>query len=118
MRGYIPADGFTMTQAYTRFKNTLKSAADLSPNSRFVNFDDIPEYKNDKTPAPATASLPYTTDTKSPWFRYAKMPNIADIHPSTYGHSLIGNGLFHMFAPYLFGINNYKSYYTPASSSR
>ena len=117
MRGYIPSDGFTMTQAYTRFKNTLKSAADLSPNSRFVNFDDIPEYKNDKTPAPALPGLPYTTDTKSPWFRYEKMPNIADIHPSTYGHQLIGNGLFHMFAPYLFNINNYNAYYTLSNTA-
>lgn len=115
INGPIPeVNNTTVVQNYSRYIGALKNAVNMTPYARFVDFNkDIPAYDNDVEGQPnATDQAGKTiTDRNDPQFRYRKMPNIIGIHPSTYGHQLLGNGLFKNESA-LLGISNYKDFYT------
>ena len=111
----IPDIQMSVRDGFNRMLDSLKQAVNMTPYAKFVNFNtDIPAYDNDKSPQlNQDSSLSSPVDPKSPYFRYRKLPNIAGIHPSTYGHQLLGNGLFKLEATRLFGItSNISKYYT------
>ncbi|MCK5787992.1 MAG: SGNH/GDSL hydrolase family protein [Chlamydiia bacterium] len=70
-------------ELFNVFKNSIKAAANQGSVADYYNIDDIADFKNN--------SEKITTGGIE---RLRKMPNAGDIHPSTYGHQLIGNGLF------------------------
>lgn len=102
LNGKLPEDReingnkVSVMDVYKEFMNTYKRVADRSNYVQFFNVNDLKEFTDQSDPVKYTIKGDAThlnqEVTKDEWFR--AMPNPLDIHPSTYGHQLIGNYLY------------------------
>ena len=101
LNGQVEAnDNFTFKYFFQKYMDSI-DASIMNNFSEFIEIGEIPSFKNNNEKTTAS-------DGKT---RLRKLPNSMDIHPSTYGHELIGNGLFDILAPEL-GIKNPSAHHS------
>ena len=101
--------GINLMDYWAKFKKVIKESTDPDAQVMFVEADQIPEYANNKDPLIFKDGTRPVSLNGRPVLR--KMPNAGDIHPSTFGHELLGNGLFHYLSK-TFGIENPTSHFS------